>query len=535
MPTRKLYEKNFCLPNHHYPPNIHEYDIIAFDLKEKEPVPYSKEENEHTQQKSSRSYYLISEYPQTLFEPRALAASILKSEISLLLDRKSIIILFASKKEEYNYTYTIMENDGCRTQGTETYNNYSFYHDIHFSENRFGEEVEVCAEIDDLRTLLEKYKKSFSYEVIFYHPTVWEDSKKVKSSSFFSLLINKSGDIVSYAEVLNNSLIIVLPQIKKKEDILIPLFEEILPSIAPSLFPHSTLFSWKNSQEYWLPNYKELMDKKSEIEKEYTEKLSLIDSNMEQNLIEYSFLHDLITETDEKLVDSVKKYLEWLGFQNVKKMDSDDRIKEEDLQIDLDNALLIVEVKGIGGTSKDSDCNQINKIKFRRSKERKIFDVFALYIVNHQKFLPPKDRKNPPFSKEQISDAVNEERGLLTTWELFKTYFLVHEGIVEKSDIRNCLIKYGSINLLPDNLKLLGKTTEIFKGGYVFILNLDNTCLKLGDNIIVNQDDSFLQVKILSIQKNDKSVEEIESGEAGIQIDKPIKKNASLYIKTNPS
>ena len=71
----------------------------------------------------------------------------------------------------------------------------------------------------------------------------------------------------------------------------------------------------------------------------------------------------------------------------------------------------------IGGTSKDEECSQIFKIKSRRMKELKRFDVFGLYIVNHQKHLPPLNRENPPFTENQIQDAINDERGLLTTWQ----------------------------------------------------------------------------------------------------------------------
>ena len=48
-------------------------------------------------------------------------------------------------------------------------------------------------------------------------------------------------------------------------------------------------------------------------------------------------------------------------FNNVKLMDIETVRKEEDLQIDTESALLAIEVKGIGGTSTDSDCNQITK------------------------------------------------------------------------------------------------------------------------------------------------------------------------------
>lgn len=120
------------------------------------------------------------------------------------------------------------------------------------------------------------------------------------------------------------------------------------------------------------------------MEDEYKKSLVEIEGKIEKNQIKYQFLHDLITETGDSLVKSIEHFLVWLGFENIVNMDeANPEIKEEDLQVPLKNGLLVVEAKGIGGTSKDSECSQISKIKYRRAKERGRFDVFALYIVNH--------------------------------------------------------------------------------------------------------------------------------------------------------
>lgn len=78
----------------------------------------------------------------------------------------------------------------------------------------------------------------------------------------------------------------------------------------------------------------------------------------------------MLTETGDSLVNNVKQYLEWLGFDNVQSMDEEVKEGEdfqEDLQIRLDNnELLIIEVKGLYGTSKDNECSQISKIELRR-------------------------------------------------------------------------------------------------------------------------------------------------------------------------
>ena len=83
----------------------------------------------------------------------------------------------------------------------------------------------------------------------------------------------------------------------------------------------------------------------------------------------YSFLHDMLTCTDDELVDVVIMYLNWLGYNTAKKMDGGKILKEEDIQIDLGDGLLV------------------------------------------------------------IKDANNDKRGLLTTWELYQAYFWIDCGV----------------------------------------------------------------------------------------------------------
>ncbi|MBD2066878.1 hypothetical protein H6F93_04925 [Leptolyngbya sp. FACHB-671] len=137
---------------------------------------------------------------------------------------------------------------------------------------------------------------------------------------------------------------------------MLELIDELLPGLFPKVFPYSEQFSWLRSKTYPLPNQASLLAKKSKLENEYKTALTEIEIEIERNQSKYKFLHDLITETGISLVKSVEKFFVWLNFENVINMDeSNPDIKEEDLQILLKNGLLVVEVKGIGGTSKDSE------------------------------------------------------------------------------------------------------------------------------------------------------------------------------------
>lgn len=204
-------------------------------------------------------------------------------------------------------------------------------------------------------------------------------------------------------------------------------------------------------------------------------------------------------------------------------------MKEEDVQVELDNGILVIEVKGIGGTSTDGECSQVSKIKHRREKERKSFDVFALYIVNHQRYLPPLNRTNPPFNEQQIADAISDERGLLSTWQLFNLYNEINAGLISKEEARAQILQFGYVAFKPKLTSNIGQPKEILKGGMVVILDISNTEIKVNDTIIIEKGGAYSKAKIISLQLDDKAVQTATNGEVGIKLDVKISKNSTLW------
>ncbi|MBF2719989.1 hypothetical protein IP510_08865 [Psychrobacter sp. NG254] len=244
-------------------------------------------------------------------------------------------------------------------------------------------------------------------------------------------------------------------------------------------------------------------------------------------------MHELIFQTGDELVKSIQKYMDWLGFDSI--VDMDEKVIdvfEEDLQIETDKGLLVIEIKGIGGTSTDKACSQISKIKYRRAEQRGKFDVFGLYIVNHQRYLAPENRANPPFTENQINDAKLENRGLITTCSLYEAYFLIEDGIITKEEVRNSLFDCGLITLEPSNTTSIGISNEIFKNGKVAILNLTDTCtIKIGSTLIGKKDGKLSKLAINSIQLDGYDVDEATIGEVGIALNLPIKKGTELFLQ----
>ena len=534
LPNHKYSDKCFCRLDDAIPQNLHEYDIVIIDLKDREPIQYDAASHLSLVGNSAKQSFLLCEFPQTIFDPRPLTGYMLRSMIVEIQKKESIIIVFASEQKEISYNSVIIIPEWSFKDKQFKYDNYSFLPDITSSNNRTGIETKVISgnvEFDvEFTNFLQKYNQEFIYEITFQHPAHWDNWQSIKDSDFIPLITNSGDEIISYAKIYDSSILFVFPQLENKVSFLLELFQRYLPAIKPKLFPFSTQFLWLKDQEYQLPNEANLYSEKQSLEKEFEEKIATKELEINENHQKYQFLHDLLTETDKKLVKSVELFFHWLEFDCVVNCDEvyPER-NEEDLQITLDNGLLVVEVKGIGGTSKDSECSQISKIKHRYQEERKSFDVFALYIVNHQRHQPPENRSNPPFIKQQIKDAVNDGRGLLTTYTLFKLYYAIAGGFISKDDARKSLLNFGLVTFSPSDSVLIGKPMEIHYNKTVGIFLLENIPIRRGEELFVYSDGRYCKTKVVSLQDQDEDVEEASSGKIGIKISGTFSQESELW------
>lgn len=533
--NNKKHESKLCLLNHDFPSNIHEFDIVIVDLSNEEIIPYAKEEHTRKINRIQSSAYLLSEYPQTIFDPRAFSSKLLSSNLSGIIKHYSIIIAFQSENRQIDYNLVQENGSYMNNQGTKRFSLYEFMPIFPFSQNKYGKETTVTIVHSEFNKLLEKYNKDFEYQTIYYHPTTWKGDEKVNRPNFYPLVKNRDDEIVSFAYFEEKYGLYLFPSLNDNSEFIIDFIQSVAPTIQPKVFPFSEENKWTRQSEYFLPNHENLVQEKRLIQEEYIAKIDKKDQEIEKNREKYQFLHDIIIETGDNLVKALIRYLEWLGFKTIVDVDSEQKeLKEEDIQIETEKGLLVIEAKGIGGTSKDSECNQISKIKFRRAEERGKFDVYGIYIVNHQRHLPPHDRKNPPFTEEQILDSINEKRGLLTTWRLFNLYFDITNGIITKEEARNSLFDYGLITFKPNNLLEVDTVKETFLSGYVSILNISDIKLNIGDKIYTEKKGRFKIVEILEIKVNDVNVDSVSAGEIGIKTNLKVEKNSKIWIKNLP-
>ncbi len=533
--NNEKYEFKYCLLNYDFPPNLHEFDIVIIDLSNEEQIPYQIDEHTRKVNKSKNNAFFLSEHPQTIFDPRGFSSYILTSKIAELIKRESIIIVIQAENNAISYELVEENGTNPRRKGKVEYSPYSFMPVFPFVQNKYGKETKVVVKSPDVRAFLEKYNSDFLYDTIYRHPTVWEKEERIPNPSFYPLVCNKDDEIVSFAFIENNFGLYLFPRLKENSQFLLDFIQTVAPSIHPKIFPFSTEKQWTNQKIYALPNHLNLLSQKQLIEEEFSLKIKQKEIEIGENIKKYQFLHDILTETGDALVMSVIKFLEWIGFEDIKNVDEETNgLKEEDIQIESDKGLLVIEVKGIGGTSKDSECSQISKIKYRRAKERGRFDVFGLYLVNHQRHIPPSERENPPFTKEQIQDAKNDERGLLTTWQLFNLYFDVQNQILTKEEALSMFYNFGHISFQPSNLIELDIVQETFLDGFVSIININGINLTVGDELFIEKNGRFSIAKLLEIKVNDNTVEFVSDGEIGIKTNIKVFKKSKVWKKNLP-
>ncbi len=522
------------VPDYIIPPDLHEYDVTVVNLTEISNERYKSRFSNISDISGTQAFLYTSHYPETHFDCKPLGAEALGERLKGI-SRKHLVVAFANSYKSIRYTPTVVTQNGDKKFDPIIRSNFSFLEYPHIKDEKIGSSIKFLNFWPELDNLLKRHQQEITYAQTFKRPTRYDDAtrKQVAKEGFFPVLLNLDNEIISYyCEVSSNMSVLMLPQVPAVGEFLVSFFSDIAPARFANLFPSNTQSLWLNEQPYWLPNHRELLDRQENLIKEFNANLEQIDSEIESNQEEYGFLHDLITETDSNLVKAVKIFFEWLEFSDVRDMDelSDESNNlEEDIQVDHSDGLLVIEVKGIFGTSKDAECGQIGKIKHRRCKERNSFDVFGLYIVNHQRNLPPEQRQNPPFQNHQVTDAQNEERGLLTTWQLFRLYSDINLGCITKDEAREALTEYGFVDFYPNDAVDLGSPEKLYSENKICIITLNDIEISTGDILIAKTGKNFSNVTIKNIQFNDKDVDSIKNGKVGIELTSEISEKTQLW------
>jgi hypothetical protein len=525
--TRKIVDyqdKNERLVNFDYKliRNLHEYKVRIIDLQEEMTEVTSDIDEAPIVDKPLFKL----NFPKKVFDPKPMALHLLCKEA----DKNNLTIIFAG--DEYTEEYELVEMTGHHshtTVGKHSYNTYSMIHAV--PQSKEGRILKY--EENNLSTIIKKF--ATGYKVIFDLPKGYDRDyrKSVINRNYIPLMKNQENEIISYIGYDENTgYELLLPECDNKDQLMEELFSKVLPELLPQMFPESREYSWISNNYY---KHRDVIQYEREIQKittRYEEELKTVNEKIEQNKIKNMFLPNLLTESGEKLIEAVKEYLEWLEFENVSIIDKKDNdVLMEDIQVSTENELFIIHIQGLEGTPTDSDCAQIAKNRRRIERENVSKNVIPLYIVNHQRYINPIQRENPPFTQEQIDYAKSDERGLLTTWDLFKRYRVVNEGVFTKEEIRASFLEQGLMRLQPLDMQYIGKVDEYFSKQNACMVNLEGIEISLDEEVYCNKKDIWFKSKIVSLQQNGQSIENAQNDKAEIILDKKIGKGYSFYKK----
>ena len=323
VPNDRIRSEHFLKLNYSQPANIHEHDILVFNMDF-----YEKEDYEDSQicldDVTGQSIYaLLSVFPEKIFNPRAFATWFLSEEVNNILNKESIVIIFASRQEIVNYQQVEITSHQNKIVKQTEFSNTAFYSDFPDCYNKTGKKMKSPDKEAVLTPLLLKYADDSSYELTFRHPTYWnrKEGKQMKYDNFIPLLLNNDNEIISFYHVHSEGTVLVFPCIENKKSFLLELFNNYLSELAPNLFPFHGQFGWLDNGEYPLPGENELFNEKENIEKRYIAEIEVNKESIQSLKIKYAFLQNLISESGEKLVSAVESYLKWLGFSNVINLD----------------------------------------------------------------------------------------------------------------------------------------------------------------------------------------------------------------------
>lgn len=512
------------------PNNLQEYEIFIEDMFHDGAITYNSNDHTRTYNTGTSDFYIVSYAPQTIANLYCIGSHYFADELSKSRRRPAIKIAFQARFHEVEYL--TKDFSKCDTCSSNTYSNYGH---LRCSLDMAVEGKEVrLAENKLSKLLFEGLLNDVHYYQAFKYIKRWKDNGFVNDEGFMPLLMNTNGDIVSYIYLSEEDITIILPQTEKKIELLEKVFDEIVFKIFSDYVPEVEESVWIDNPTYFLPGYAELIQKQSELRVKYDADMKLIKEQMDENRRKYGFLHTLLTATGDDLVKAMIQYLRWLGFEKVIDKDlirNEGDLLEEDIQVDLgEDGLLVIEVKGVGGTSTDAQCSQIHKIVHRREKERNAFDVHGLYIVNNELYKEPLKRTIPPFSPMQIKDAEYDERGLVYTWQLYNLFFDVEAGVISKEEARKILMGKGLIDFSPE-LKELGIPYNYYQQNSVICVELKEHAIKVGDELYYRDDGKWNVVELKSIQQDGKDVTIASNGKFGLGLAKEIPRNLPLYIK----
>lgn len=524
------------IPKYHLP-NYTEQDIIIIDLTPPETI---SPEGEKVTSPGEDDWW--AKCSRGEIDPRPRVMVEVKNKFDRILDHDGMFVIFAQSRLRQDLVLGKSPYPGKLEIISKIKNvdNWSFLSILsHLGiEPDLGEEIIVPNHDRQPFRFLRSALKDARYKATFKPTSTIKNSWTPIANS------NKFEECVGGLLAPENSKgrVLILPQISKDADTIVTLLREVLPELSPHLFPHIEGPRWVKRDEYELDSVLKYKTDKIEVQERAKRELADLDKKITKERSRLGFLHGLLTNNNDNLVESVKSCLEFIGFEQV--IDVDKQIqsqgtsapKQEDLQVrdKSKSPILLVEIKGLSGRPDEGDVMQVAKYIHRRRKEWNT-DVHGVLIINHQRNVPALERDNRNvFTKQQIEDAQNHGVTILTTWDLF----LLTRGMMKwkwnPKAIQELFYQCGRMPNIPAIYKPIGKIIKYWKKPGVVGVQISESELRKGERIGYVTSGGYLEEDVSSLQVGNQDVEEAVPGKlVGIKTTYPknlLRKGMIVYL-----
>ena len=509
-------------PNENIPPGYGENDLVIIDLYVEDFLEKPGIEKEFSLSEPN----IYAKCNVDYIDPRKVTANVIQKDLDRLYEHGGNIIIFAHFKLPQNLIVGHHEPYGFVHDNEISIDEWDFLEilDSLNVQKDVGSEIAIHSTKIPLSSILDD-----QIESSFFTCTL--DPHSYIQKRWFVLAENKFGKPVSGVLLPDEEIkgwIYIFPQVANKGILLIRLLSDVLPLFSPDLFPFDEKHVWLQSSIYELPHVIDLRNEIIETEEETKRKIQSIEDKIARERENYGFMHELITSSGDDLVNAVIASLKKLGFQKIKKGDEEQKIRKktnrEDIQIADKSPLILIEVKGMSGIPSEADALQVSKYLAPRMKQLKRTDIKGLFVVNHERNIPPLSRNfNNLFTEDVLTNAENQEIGLITTWEIYR---LVRSHL--KLGWPNALVmdifyRSGRIDIVPMHYEFIGTIDKVFPQVPAIGITIARGEVETGALISVELKNEYDEQIIQSMQSDDVPIELASVGvRAGIRADFPI-------------
>lgn len=444
-------------------------------------------------------------------DPRVIATVNFKNDFDRILNAGGVVVVFAKNKTPGSIKIASMVYRGLEVDQSIHQSEWSFISELSdmqvFATN--GEEMYVVNPNSSIGRLLKSHLPDSSYDCTL-------EGGYRKNNPWSALVKNKFNQDVALFRPCSSGFVIVLPQLKNKTGFLKSLLTDVLPEIAPHLFPGIEQGRWTHLPDYELPEVVLLHDQCSQLDAKFQADLAALKKQELEVRNQDGWMHDLLTQTGDPLVAAVKMGLKTLGFKNVIDMDEvrdkEGKSRREDLQIQDVSPTLVVDIKGIANFPGDEDVLQANKHATLLMREQNRTNIFGLSLINHQRHIPPLQRDNKmPFRSELIQVALESELGVLTAWDFYRLVRNARLNQWKFEHVYPVLYKHGRVEIIPVHYQYLGKVVKVWTDN--FGIDIESVTVAVGERIAIEFSVLYEEADVTELMVKDIKVNHANVGD----------------------